>query len=186
MQSSLLRRIQFDNDEAAFREFYTGNVFRLFQFAFSFVQNREQAEEIVNDVFLKFWQNRGRIDQIDNVSVYLYVAVKNTAANYLRRVKGRSTVDLEMQVVHHFYLSPDPEQLLVTGELKKKIEQAIEELPPRCKLIFKLVKEDGLSSAEVASILDISYKTVTTQLTIALRKLEELLRPSLQQHRIKI
>jgi RNA polymerase sigma-70 factor (ECF subfamily) len=186
MQPSLLHRIQYQHDEVAFREFYTGNVFRLFQFAYTFVQNREQAEEVVNDVFLKLWQNRSRLDQIDNISVYLYVAVKNTAANYLRQVKGKATILLEEQAVHHFYLSPDPEQLLVTDELRKKIEMAIDRLPTRCKLIFKLVKEDGLTAAEVAAILDISYKTVTTQLTIALKKLEEALRLSLQQHRIKI
>jgi RNA polymerase sigma-70 factor (family 1) len=186
MQPSLLHRIQFENDEMAFREFYEGNVFRLFQFAFTFMQNRELSEEIVNDVFLKLWRNRGRIDQIDNLSVYLYVAVKNTAANYLRQSKGRLAADLGSQAVHHFYLSPDPEQLLVTDELRRRIEAAIEGLPARCKLIFKLVKEDGLSASEVASILEISYKTVTTQLTIALKKLEESLRPSLAQHRIKL
>src|ERR1700736_26474 len=158
MQPSLLHRIQFDNDEIAFRHFYTDNLFRLFQFAFAFVQNREQAEEIVNDVFLKLWQNRSRINQIDNINVYLYVAVKNTAANYLRKQKGRQRVDLENEVVHHFYLSPDPEQLLVTDELRRRIEASIDELPARCKLIFKLVKEDGLSATEVAAILDISFK----------------------------
>jgi RNA polymerase sigma-70 factor (family 1) len=186
MQPTLLHRIQFENDEIAFREFYEANVFRLFQFAFTFMQNRELSEEIVNDVFLKLWQNRGRIDQIENLSVYLYVAVKNTASNYLRQSKTRLTTDLGRQAVHHFYLSPDPEQLLVTNELRKRIEAAIEGLPARCKLIFKLVKEDGLSATEVAAILDISYKTVTTQLTIALKKLEEVLRSSLQQHRIKV
>ena len=186
MQPSLLHRIQFENDELAFREFYEDNVFRLFQFAFTFVQNRELSEEIVNDVFLKLWHKRGRIDQIENISVYLYVAVKNTAMNYLRQSKSRLDTDLGKQAVHHFYLSPDPEQLLVTDELRRRIEAAIEGLPARCKLIFKLVKEDGLSASEVASILDISYKTVTTQLTIALRKLAAVLKPSLQQHRIKI
>jgi RNA polymerase sigma-70 factor (family 1) len=177
MQPSLLHRIQFDNDETAFRQFYTDNMFRLFQFAFTFVQNREQAEEIVNDVFLRLWQNRSRISQIENISVYLYVAVKNTAANYLRQSKPR-----DLEAVHHFYLSPDPEQILITDELRKKIAAAIDGLPARCKLIFKLVKEDGLSAAEVAAILDISYKTVTTQLTIALKKLEEALRPSLPKN----
>ena len=177
MQPSLLHRIQFDNDETAFRQFYTDNMFRLFQFAFTFVQNREQAEEIVNDAFLRLWQNRSRISQIENISVYLYVAVKNTAANYLRQSKPR-----DLEAVHHFYLSPDPEQILITDELRKKIAAAIDGLPARCKLIFKLVKEDGLSAAEVAAILDISYKTVTTQLTIALKKLEEALRPSLPKN----
>jgi RNA polymerase sigma-70 factor (ECF subfamily) len=186
MQPLLLHRIQFENDELAFREFYEANVFRLFQFAFTFVQNRELSEEIVNDVFLKLWHNRGRIDQIENISVYLYVAVKNTAVNYLRQSKSRLDNDLGKQAVHHFYLSPDPEQLLVTDELRQRIEAAIEGLPPRCKLIFKLVKEDGLSASEVAAILGVSYKTVTTQLSIALRKLEEVLKPSLQQHRIRV
>lgn len=181
MSSTLLYRIQFKNDETAFRQFYTEHVFKLFQFAFTFIQNREQAEEIVNDVFLKLWQNRSKLDTIDNIQVYLYVAVRNTAANYLRKVKG-ITIDLENQAVHHFYLSPDPEQLLVTDELKRRIEASIDGLPPRCKLIFKLVKEDGLSASEVATILDISYKTVTTQLTIALKKLEEALRPSLPKN----
>ncbi|MBS1664425.1 MAG: RNA polymerase sigma-70 factor [Bacteroidetes bacterium] len=181
MSSALLYRIQFENDETAFRQFYTEHVFKLFQFAFTFIQSREQAEEIVNDVFLKLWQNRSKLNSIDNIQVYLYVAVRNTAANYLRKVKG-VTIDLENQVVHHFYLSPDPEQLLVTDELRRKIEASIDGLPGRCKLIFKLVKEDGLSAAEVASILDISYKTVTTQLTIALKKLEEALRPSLPKN----
>jgi len=182
MQPSLLHRIQFDNDETAFRQFYTDNVFRLFQFAFTFIQNREQSEEIVNDVFLKLWQNRSRINQIDNISVYLYVAVKNTAANYLRQQKGKERVDMENHVVHHFYLSPDPEQLLITDELRKRIAASIDGLPARCKLIFKLVKEDGLSAAEVADILDISYKTVTTQLTIALKKLSAALQPSLPKN----
>ena len=182
---SLLHRIQFDNDETAFQEFYKENVFRLFQFAFSFVQNKEMAEEIVNDVFLRLWQNRGGLDRIDNINVYLYVAIKNTAANYLRKTASRNRIDLERVMVSHFYLSPDPEQVLVTGELRKMIEQSINQLPPKCKLIFKLVKEDGLSCHEVASILGLHYKTITTQLTIALKKLEQTLKPSLEKYRVK-
>ena len=178
----LLHRIQYDHDEAAFEELYRTYVFRLFQFAFSFVRSKELSEEIVNDVFLKLWQQRSRIDQIGNLPVYLYVAVKNTASNYLRKAK----VPMPEPVAHHFYLSPDPEQLLVTEELKRQIEQSIDRLPPRCKLIFKLVKEDGLSASEVAAILDLSYKTVNAQLSIALQKLGELLRPELRWHKIKL
>ncbi len=183
---SLLHRIQFDNDETAFQEFYKENVFKLFQFAFSFVQNREQAEEIVNDVFLRLWQNRGGLDRIDNIIVYLYVAIKNTAANYLRKMANRNRIDLERVMVSHFYLSPDPEEVLMTGELRKMIEHSVNQLPPKCKLIFKLVKEDGLSCHEVASILGLHYKTITTQLTIALKKLEQTLKPSLVQYRSKV
>jgi RNA polymerase sigma-70 factor (ECF subfamily) len=184
--SALLHRIQFDNDETAFREFYKENVFKLFQFAFSFVRNKELAEEIVNDVFLRVWQNRGGLDRIDNMNVYLYVAIKNTAANYLRKMANRSRIDLERVMVSHFYLSPDPEQVLVTGELRKMIEHSVNQLPPKCKLIFKLVKEDGLSCHEVATILGLHYKTITTQLTIALKKLEQTLKPTLTKYRVRI
>ena len=182
---SLLHRIQFDNDETAFREFYKEHVFKLFQFAFAFVQNKELAEEIVNDVFLKLWQKRGSLDSIGNINVYLYVAIRNTAANYLRKAASRRRLDLDRLTVSHFYLSPDPEQVMVTEELRKVIEYSINQLPPKCKLIFKLVKEDGLSSQEVAAILKLSYKTVNTQLTIALRKLEQTLQPSLRGYRVK-
>ena len=182
---SYLHRIQFDNDETAFREFYKENVFKLFQFAFAFVQNKELAEEIVNDVFLKLWQKRSKLDTIENINVYLYVAIRNTAANYLRKAASRKRIDIERLTVSHFYLSPDPEQVMVTDELRKAIEQSINQLPPKCKLIFKLVKEDGLSSQEVAAILKLSYKTVNTQLTIALKKLEQTLQPSLQGYRVK-
>ena len=182
---SYLHRIQFDNDETAFREFYKEHVFKLFQFAFAFVQSKELAEEIVNDVFLKLWQKRSKLDSIENINVYLYVAIRNTAANYLRQAASRKRMDLDRLTVSHFYLSPDPEQVMVTEELRKAIEHSINQLPPKCKLIFKLVKEDGLSSQEVAAILKLSYKTVNTQLTIALKKLEQTLQPSLPGYRIK-
>ena len=183
---SLLHRIQTNNDETAFKEFYKENVFKLFQFAFAFVRDKELSEEIVNDVFLKLWQHRSRICEIKNIHVYLYVSVKNTASNYLRKKSSKKNIDIDHLSADHFYTSPDQEQILITDELKKLIEQSINQLPPKCKLIFKMVKEDGLTCKDVAAILGISYKTVTTQLTIALIKLEQLLQPSLKEYEVKI
>jgi RNA polymerase sigma-70 factor (ECF subfamily) len=67
----------------------------------------------------------------------------------------------------------NPEQLMITAEMVRRINSAINSLPPRCKLVFKLVKEDGLPYKEVADILDISIKTIDNQLAIALRKISE-------------
>jgi len=183
---NLLHRIQFDNDENAFEEFYKENAFKLFQFAFTFIQSKELSEEIINDVLLKLWQKRGHLDKIQNINVYLYVAVKNTAINYMQQSSAKKNIDLEKITTDHFYMSPDPEQVMMTDELRKLIEKSVNQLPPRCKLIFKMVKQDGLAYAEVASILDISYKTVTTQLVIALKKLKELLKPSLRAYHVKV
>ncbi|HVM89359.1 MAG TPA: RNA polymerase sigma-70 factor [Puia sp.] len=182
----LLHLMQVDNDETAFREFYRENVFKLFQFAFAFVRDKELSEEIVNDVFLKLWHKRGRIDEIKNINVYLYVSVKNTAFNYVRKKDFKKSINIDDLSADHFYMSPDQEEALITDELKKLIEQSINQLPPKCKIIFKMVKEDGLSADEVADILGISYKTVTTQLSIALKKLALVLKPSPERNKLRV
>ncbi|MEO5947602.1 MAG: sigma-70 family RNA polymerase sigma factor, partial [Chitinophagaceae bacterium] len=66
---------------------------------------------------------------------------------------------------------PDPEQLMMTNEMLGQVKKAINELPPRCRLIFKLIKEDGLKYREVAELLQLSVKTVEAQMAIALRRL---------------
>src|ERR1700689_4267164 len=120
----LLHLIQANNDENAFKEFYKENVFKLFQFAFAFVRDKELSEEIVNDVFLNLWKNRSKISEIKNINVYLYVSVKNTAFNYLKKINSNKTIDIEELSSDHFYLSPDQEQILITDELKKRIEES--------------------------------------------------------------
>jgi RNA polymerase sigma-70 factor (ECF subfamily) len=68
---------------------------------------------------------------------------------------------------------PNPEQLMITSEMHKRLNLAVDALPPRCKLIFKLIKEDGLKYKEVAQLLELSQKTIENQMTIALRKIGE-------------
>ena len=66
----------------------------------------------------------------------------------------------------------DPEKLMITEEVFRQIRQAVNDLPPRCRLIFKLIKEDGLRYKEVAEILHLSIKTVEAQMAIALRRIK--------------
>lgn len=167
----LLYRIQFHDDQLAFKALYQQQVFRLYQFAFAFVKQRQPAEEIVNDVFVKLWEKRHQLDKIGQIRVYLYVAVKNAALNQLRRSSIFTETDLDSLHVQHFRLEPDTEQLLLTHELQQAIASAVEQLPPKCKMIFKLVKQDELSYKDVAGILGISPKTVDAQLAIAMKKL---------------
>ncbi len=174
----LLQKIQQYGDQQAFKQLYQLLFFRLYQFAYVFVHSKENAEEVVNDVFLRLWQKRAQLDTIINLEVYLYVAVKNAALNHLRKNKIAEPASLEDLTVHHLHIAPNPESLLISRELQAQIWEAIEQLPPRCRLIFKLIKEDGLSYKEVAGILDISVKTVDVQLYLALKKLSNILRPS--------
>ncbi|ASU36374.1 hypothetical protein MuYL_4489 [Mucilaginibacter xinganensis] len=140
------------------------------------LDDREVGEEIVNDVFLKVWIGRKKLDSIRNLHVYLYVAVKNACLNHLRSISSKKVREIKVTEAYYFHLSVDPAQLLIGKELKKKVVDAVNELPPRCRLIFKMVKDDDLSCNEVATILGLSNKTVFAQLTIALKKLDHALR----------
>ncbi|HEY9362339.1 MAG TPA: RNA polymerase sigma-70 factor [Chitinophagaceae bacterium] len=173
----LLQRIQNQDDQQSFEKFYQLFFFRLYQFAYLYVHSKESAEEVVNDVFLSLWQKRKTLDTINNINVYLYVAVKNASLNWLRKNRRVFTVSIDELRVDHLHLVPNPEILLITREFQSLILKAIEQLPPRCKIIFKLIKEDGLSYKEVASILDLSVKTVDSQLYHALKKLALVLKP---------
>lgn len=170
----LLQKIR-KGDQSGFKEFYDLQFFKLYQFAYSFVHSREPAEEIVNDVFLALWQKRAALDTINNIQVYLYVSVKNASLNYLRSRNLHVPLSIDELCVDHFPLVANPELLATQRELQKQIREAVEQLPPRCRLIFKLVKEDGLSYKQVAAILDLSVKTVDAQLCLALKKLAVIL-----------
>ena len=172
----LILRIQVDEDITAFNQIYGLYVIKLLEFAYSFLDDKEPAEEIVNDVFLKIWTGREKLDSIKNLQVYLYVSVKNACLNHLRSLSSKRNNELRLTEAYYFQLSVDPSQLLISKELSTDVLKAVNELPARCKLIFKMVKEDDLSCNEVATILGLSNKTVFAQLSIALKRLDQVLR----------
>lgn len=171
----LLKQVQYQGDQKAFKKLYELLFVKLYQFSFSYMRSKEVAEEIVNDVFLTFWQKRATLDSIGNMNVYLYVAVKNACLNHLRKNNLSLPVSLDDLTTEHLQITVNPETLLISLEMQAQVQEAIEQLPPRCRMIFKLVKEDGLSYKEVAAILDVSPKTIDSQLCIAIKKLSGLL-----------
>lgn len=162
-------------EENAYRQLFRIFYKPLSQFAFTIVKSMEQAEEIASDVFVNVWKNRERLLEIGSLKVYLYVAAKNLSLNYLNR-----------QQLQHFSLDelkvemslPDssPEQLMISGEMARRMADAVNKLPPRCKIIYKLVREDGLKYKEVARVLDISVNTIDVQMAIAAKKISESLK----------
>jgi RNA polymerase sigma-70 factor (family 1) len=171
----LVRRIHVDEDESAFNELYKQYIFKLNQFACSFLEEEEAAEEIVNDVLIKLWLGRRNLGEIRNAQVYLYTAIKNACLNHLRSASSKKNNEQKVIEAYYFHLSVDPSQLLISKELSGKVLKAVNELPDRCKLIFKMVKEDDLSCNEVAAILGLSNKTIFAQLAIALKKIDSAL-----------
>jgi RNA polymerase sigma-70 factor (family 1) len=160
------------SDEAALAEVYQYFHKRLYQFARVITRSDEIAEEVVNDVFVKLWGNRSKINEIENLTVYLYVAVKNKALNELsRKAKDLVNTPFDYFDIDLKETSANPHELMVTGEVMQRMQKAVDALPPRCKMIFKLVREDGLKYKEVAQILNISVNTIDVQMAIAVKKI---------------
>lgn len=172
IQANELQRMIAEGDELAFTQLYLHFNKKLMQFAVSLVKSREIAEEVVEDVFVKLWANRSGVTSIENITVYLYVAVKNRSLNSLSQKAKELIVapfDYLDTVVHEF--AADPHELMITSEMMNSMHHAVETLPPRCKIIFKLIREDGLKYKEVAEILNLSINTIDAQMAIAVKKI---------------
>jgi RNA polymerase sigma-70 factor (ECF subfamily) len=162
-----------DGDQQAFRQLFNYYCKKLTLFALSMVKSNEAAREIVDEVFIKIWRNRATINNIHNLKVYLYTATKNTALNYLAVNAKKNITEGFDFFATQIADEQSPDTKLINSEILKNINAAIESLPSRCKMVFKLVREDGLSYKEVAEILNISPKTVDAQMVIAVRHISE-------------
>lgn len=174
-EKKYLLSISRNSDQKAFEWLYRKYAMKVFQFTYAILKSKEVAEEIVNDIFVKLWQQREQLEEIDFLQAYLLKAAKNRACNYLRLIKKDPRIDLNDITAEHIHFAPSPEELSLTRELSDHLSQAIEQLPPQSKLIFKLLKEDGLKYREVAILLNISVKTVESHMTLALRRIAEAL-----------
>ncbi|WP_035464047.1 RNA polymerase sigma factor [Algoriphagus vanfongensis] len=140
---------------------------RLFQYAFKLLQDQEQAEDVVQDVFIQLWEN-APTKEIQHISGYLFRAVKYQVARIIRNQKWK--VDLEDLGIDEI---PYEEEALDFSreDLLQRVEESIEKLPPRCKEVFKLHKKEGFSTKEIALSLDLSPRTVENQIQKAMRAL---------------
>ena len=146
----LLSAIAFQNDQAAYKELFIMLYSRLKQFGYAILKSNEEAEELVSDIFIKVWEKKEKLTTIESPLLYFYTTAKNLAFNRLQKQKRLQSLKPEewLMQVNSIYLNP--EELMMTAEMLNKIKRAVNDLPPRCKLIFMLVKEDGLKYREVA------------------------------------
>lgn len=174
--TKLLNSIVYYDDAVAYKELFLLYHKRLVNFSKTITKNKESAEEVVSDVFMKIWTMRRTLPQIENFHLYIYVTTKNLSINRVLKERKEQSFSLDEVVIETKTLYSDPEQLMITAEMNKRVRLAIEALPPKCQLIFKLIREDGLKYKEVAQLLNLSSKTIENQMTIALRKISESIR----------
>lgn len=172
--SELLARLRAGDEralEAVFRAHYAAmcGVVRRIVFA------PDVAEELVQDVFFKLWSRREQLAEIDALRTYLYRAARNTALNHLRRQK------LEHAHKERELIKGEPMATEATddgadaGELEVAVRAAISRLPDRCREIFLMSRDGGLTYGQIARELGISIKTVETQMGRALKSLRSSL-----------
>ena len=168
--AALLARLRSGDEralEAVFRMHYPGmcSVVRRIVFA------PDVAEELVQDVFFKLWSKREQLAEIDALKTYLYRAARNTALNHLRRQKLEHAFE-ERELVKGEPITQDNQSdSAATSEVERAVRVAIGRLPERCREIFLMSRDGGLTYGQIATELGISIKTVETQMGRALKSL---------------
>lgn len=163
------------SDQSAFESLYRLFYQRLHNFAMMYLHKKELAEEVVNDVMMKIWNRRSEILAIENIETYLFTAIRNHSLNHLAQFSHYHVVyEPENGSMDMVNLS-DPSRLLEWKEIYHRLNLAIETLPDQCKTVFKLIREEGFKYKEVAEILNISPRTVETQLFRAVKKLDKII-----------
>jgi RNA polymerase sigma-70 factor (family 1) len=159
--------------EALFKEHYN----TLANYAYSILKNKENAEDVVQDVFVKLWQNTPDVITTPQVKFYLVTATKNNCISFLRRQSGKTFVRPEEVQLHAHADEPGRKE---NEDLTLVINKALAALPPQCLAIFKLSRFGKLTYQQIADKLGLSVKTVENQMGKALRIMREYAR----QHNI--
>lgn len=153
--------------EYLFKEYYQA----LCVHAYRILNNTEVAEDIVQDVFMKLWNKKDQININTSVKSYLYKSTTNTALNYLEKNKVIVQSDEALEFEPNGQVAPDLQ--MSAKQLKSRIDEAINNLPPKCKTIFILSRHEGMKYKQIADHLNISVKTVENQMSIALERIRE-------------
>ena len=173
--AELQQRISVYDDAVAYKKLFFHFFLPLKSFSYSIVKSKEYAEEIVSDVFVEIWARRKQLMEIEDLKMYTYTCVRNASLRKFQQVQKKRIISLNELSVEMVSMEPNAETSLISAELINEIEKAIDQLPPQCKIIFKLAKEDKLKYKEIAQLLAISVKTIDNQLSTALTKIASVL-----------
>ena len=166
-----------------FEDIYITFYSRMSRFAQSYLIYEEEAENIVQDIFIEIWEKKIDISAISNVSGYLFLILKNKCIDYIRRKKTETKAISEIQKENEISLKLKFDSLqalddmfLADPNIDNLIEQAISNLPEKCRQVFVMSRLDGKKQREIANELNISIHTVESQMSIAYKKLKEELK----------
>lgn len=176
-ERDLQRRIR-AGEEGAFDSVFRAHYAHLVRMADSIIREPALAEEIAQEVLLELWRRRESLEVEQTFRAYLIRSTRNRALNHIRheRVVARQAAVAALESRS----SPSAEDEVLGVELERAVHDAIEALPENCREVFLLSREQGLKYAEIATVLDVSIKTVEKRMGQALSELRQRLAPWLQ------
>lgn len=177
MEANIIYRIQKGDQRAfdAFMDHYSG---ALYNYAYGIVGNREDAEEVVSDVFVEIWKNRKSILEIESIKAYLYTITYRKGVSVLRHMSSR-LLQVSLDNIEDFTISSltAPDQALISQEQLEALNEAIESLPPKCRHVFYLAKMERLPYGDIVKMLGVSLATVNYHVGYAMNHLKKILGP---------
>lgn len=170
-EDNTLFSLMASGSDDAFKEIYNRYWKKLYSVSASKLNNSDEAQEIVQEIFLDIWNRRHSIELSSTLSAYLSVALKYKIINLL--AKKHREQQYALYASKHFSVTDDStQQLLSLDELKERLAKHVAALPEQCRLIFTLSREHGLTTKEISEQLNISPKTVEAHITKALSRLK--------------
>jgi RNA polymerase sigma-70 factor (ECF subfamily) len=165
--TSALNAVIHHDDAHAFEFLFDAFYDKLLRVGLYYLEKDELAEDVVSEVFYTLWSNRRKLPKVENLENYLFTMTKNRCLSALRR-KGRIMLDDNFLAESQQIVLENPESNLISEEFIRFYNDRIQDLPPKCKLVYLMVKEDGLKYKEVADLLTISVKTVENHMVKAI------------------
>jgi RNA polymerase sigma-70 factor (ECF subfamily) len=157
-----------------FEEYFTP----LLYFAGKIIDDREEAEDIVIQVFNKFWGMRENFDSVAGIKAFLYIATRNACFNFIKHRKRKE--ERKKEFTSHLISMDQADEIerqVIESDFLNRIYHEVQNLPGKCRQVFLLTYFEGLSAREIAENLNITVSTVTTQRARALKYLKEILSP---------
>jgi RNA polymerase sigma factor (sigma-70 family) len=165
--------MNFNNEESFFR-LINQHYDDLFRYGVKFTSNADRTKDCLNQFFIHFWENRGKLEQVDNLKAYLFVSYKRWLINFLRQQQKERMLHLSESLQNNLDEKSYEDYLVETikeGELAQVLRNAIDELPPRQKQLLQLRFYEHLSYEEISQKTQLSTRTVYNKLHEAIKKL---------------
>lgn len=172
-EKNVLLRVA-DGDLTAFRQLFEAYKNKVYSYAMHYTDNTEEAEEIVQDVFVKVWLHKESLPGLERFEAWIFTITRNLSFNSLRKQARQASIINKAETVATEGEQAD--QQLLYKEQERLLQLAIKQLPPQQQLVYKLYNEQHLSAADIARQLNISHSTVKNHISLATRSIRSFLK----------